>query len=226
MSAGFLQNVTPDAKLILLYREPIARAWSGYRFESQIKGNSAGETTFLERHSAAVKALNNTELEKARSIGADAVRRGPGSAWGLQGCFGLRGFGPISPNHVKSVFASASVTSSHYAKIYEEFSARFGSDKLLLVSFEELCQNTEGVLRRIFRFIGVDDQVPLPDLGKSMPEDMDMIQIDKSATRKSAEVSEEDRAILAAYYEPHNQRFAKILGRPIDDLWGFDAREK
>merc|ERR1712232_1459107 len=116
--------------------------------------------TFMERHSKGVESLTAPEIKQVEDIGAGLTKRGPGTACTWQGLWGLCGLGPIPPKYPQVCQHIASPASGHYADICEEYVKRFGRDRLLLVSFEDLCENTELVVRRVFRFIGADDQVP------------------------------------------------------------------
>jgi len=219
-SASALHVMTPKAKIILVYRDPVERAWSGYRFLSKLRGHNVAQMTFIERFNDAVEKLSSIQAREAKVLGSKLQAQGPGSAWTFQGLWGLRGMGPLPRAYVENVFGSAPAASGHYAEICEEFAASFGRDNLLVLSFEELCYNTESLVRRVFTFIGADEMVPLPDLGKSMPEDGDLVVVDKNATRATEDLSTDDRHVLEAYFEPMDQRFATYLGVTPNTFWG------
>jgi Sulfotransferase family len=61
---------------------------------------------------------------------------------------------------------SAYVHRSMYALQLEPFEARFGADRVEVVSREELKADREGTMRRVFRFAGVDDAFSSPQFSR------------------------------------------------------------
>ena len=55
---------------------------------------------------------------------------------------------------------------SRYAEQLPPFFDLFGKDHVLVHLYDDLCQDADGVIRSTLAFLGVDDDVPLPPLGR------------------------------------------------------------
>jgi len=202
-AAAFISHVSPKAKIIFVCREPVERLWSQYRFLSGIKGRpdtGAPLSVMLETERRLQNAL---EWDGAARL-AKALEKSSTSC-------------PVPPGLAGVVLRSSLLRAGRYADVLDAFHKRLGPDRCLFLPFSRLANDTEGAVRSIFRFLGVDDNVAMPGLGKMLPEDIDfVIHTDQAA---SSSMDEGVKAELAAYYEPLNLKFAAALGLSPSELW-------
>ncbi len=84
----------------------------------------------------------------------------------------------------------------------ESYVDLFGKDNVLIVGFRELKQDSEAVVRRCFDFLDVEYKCP---------KDSGEFEI-KNQRSYPAKLSDEDRERLVKFYEPHNKRLFEYLG--------------
>lgn len=189
LAAAFIKWMTPKAKIIFCWREPVSRAWSMYKFKSSIAGREEYGKTLKEIYQLEMKWINNGEMwAQMKSAAAD-----------LDG-----GFLPVKipPSLTTAVIQTAMLRGGHYAEIYRAFQS-FG-DNLLLVKFSDFEKDPVKVMRGIFEFLALDSSIPLPDLKKVLPEEvLDYVVMNP---KQSHQLSKEDRGMLEDYYKGMLQR--------------------
>ncbi|CAE7034843.1 unnamed protein product [Symbiodinium natans] len=89
-----------------------------------------------------------------------------------------------------------------------EFHKRFDPKNMLLLRFKDpsnlailadFAEDTEGTVRRVFKFLGLQEDVPLPDLKTIRPEDVMEIELEKESRTKK--LSAEDQELLERHFE-------------------------
>jgi hypothetical protein len=202
VAAAMIHQFTPNAKVIFCYREPVDRAISMYKFVSRLQGTPFYGRTFKQVYDDEI-ALHQSSTQAA--TGQLAADLDAGRSVTIQEDFS------------KCMLRQSILRPGHYADIMSAFESRLGPEQCLKISFTDFKKDTPGVVRRIFRFLGVKD-IELPELSKVMPEDvMDHMRVDAVST--SSELSGEERDLLENYYRERNEEFAKISGAKVTDLW-------
>jgi hypothetical protein len=94
----------------------------------------------------------------------------------------------------------------HYAEQLERYRAVFPAEQLLVLGSDDLFDQPEQTLRRVFEFAGVDPSFTVADL---------------EARNTGHNRTEADPGIVAEledYFRPHNERLYRLIGRNLG--WG------
>jgi len=105
----------------------------------------------------------------------------------------------------------------HYADILREVYKHFEARNVLVVRFADVVEHTERTVREIFDFLGLEQDVELPDLRQIKPEDI--MEMTLEAPEHAQQLSKEDRAFLETYFQARNEDFAAMMGTSVADLW-------
>ncbi|CAE7343617.1 Pol [Symbiodinium pilosum] len=201
LASALYKQATPNAKIILSCREPCAAAFSLYKMRRRIKGRGEYGMTFRDFYnlecSWKATGLLNEEMRMAQELDAGCCPRLP-DRWG------------------ECVTASL-LRGYHYAEILQAFRARFDSHNILVIRFKDLVEDTEGTVRRIFEFLGLEKDVYLPDLKKLSLEDVMDFQLEDEGP--GAVLPPEDKELLEEYFKVRNEQFAAMMAKPLTDLW-------
>ncbi|CAJ1390964.1 unnamed protein product [Effrenium voratum] len=212
-ASALFRRLTPKAKIIVAYREPVEAAWSMYQFRSRIKGRFDFGWTFQQIHSLEMKLARSSCWAEMDAL-ADTLDESDASS-------------DVSVR-ITSDMAFHGVNSSmlrphRLADVVTEFESRFGRSNLLLVPFtvpqRAIVSDMENTMRRIFDFVGLDaERVELPPL-KVQPEDvMDMLVMSPAKNGCQA-CPEEAKRLLTAYYGEQKRKFTDLTG----DTFGVPA---
>lgn len=166
-------TLVPKAKLIVLLRNPVNRAYSHYRYEV---GKGREMLPFKEA----------IEREEERLREAKAV-----SGNGDDG----------SINHRRYAYLARGI----YIDQLENWMRYFPREQMLAIKSEDYFRNPSGELRRVFGFLGIPDWDP--PIGHHESESYE--PMDRSTQQR-----------LREYFEPHNQRLYRFLGRDL----GWDGK--
>lgn len=93
-----------------------------------------------------------------------------------------------------------------YREQLERYWQRFSKEQLLILNSEAFFENPEQVLRKVFRFLGIDEKFEVADLKPR--------NVASNRTDVDAEVYE----YLQDYFEPHNEELFAELGERFP--WG------
>ncbi len=216
-----IREALPDARLIALLRDPIERVHSHW-WHRYSRGE---EPLGFEDAIAADRA----RIERGEGFhGEEGARR-----W----CAGLY------PNSVATRHR-ALLDLGFYAEQIERYRSLFAASQVEVVFYEDLKADLPGVMRRLFSFVGVDPQVPLADtshrnvrreavrgpgaarlfrwartlqLRRVVPPGLRAplrrLLPEREAVRPP--LAPATRAGLVAYYEPHNARLERLVGRSL-----------
>lgn len=165
-----LHALLPSAKLIVLLRDPVRRAYSHYWHERD-KGR---ETLDFE---AAVDA------EPGR---VEAAHRGLAD-------------GTLDRSREHQHFSY--LARGRYAEQLERWFAVHPPERFHIVRFEDLARDPLAVLDATLAFLG------LPPAGP--------VSLEARNTRRYPPMAEATAARLRVYFEPHNRRLERLLGRPM-----------
>ncbi|CAE7797296.1 NDST2 [Symbiodinium sp. CCMP2592] len=162
LAAALFHRLTPKAKIIMSYRDPVEAAWSMYKFRSRIKGRFDFGWTFDQMFKmeadldASPSWAHMDTLAAALDAGASSVT--------------------ITPQMGSCGVNSTLLRPQRVADVLEAFESRFGRENVLLVDFADLAADAQQTVRRIYDFLGVESTIELPPLHKVEPEDvLDMV---------------------------------------------------
>ncbi|CAJ1356031.1 unnamed protein product [Effrenium voratum] len=201
LAAAMYKQLTPNAKIILSCREPCSGVFSMYKMRSRIKGRGEHHLSFRDMYDLEMGLSTSVEWQNLEDLAA-ALDRNESVA--------------ITLGLARCVLCSSMIRGFHYADILLEFYRRFKPENVLIIRFKDLAADTESTVRRIFSFLDLPD-IPLPDLTTIQPQDVMDIALEEEA--QTAELSQADRSLLEAYFQVRNQDFAKLMGKPLEELW-------
>lgn len=215
-----IREALPEARLVALLRDPVERVHSHW----------------WHRHSRGQEPLGF-----AAAVEADRARIERGE--GFEGDEGARrwkaGLYRDSPSTGHRVLLDL----GFFAEQIERYRERFPAERIRIVLQEDLAADLAGVMRGLFGFLGVDPEVPVTDasprnvrgdrvrspaarralfaaralgLRRLVPPGLRRRQraiFERSAQR--APLDSGLRRELVAYYEPHNARLERLLGRDL-----------
>jgi len=223
--AARIAATVPDARLIVLCRNPVDRAVSAWRHNVRLGAEPLPFSAAVDK--------NLRRLQQGDTLQADdSVRRyleigaREGNA-GLQREYGFY------------------VEPGHYAEHLERYRALFGADRLLLLFFDDLVADPSAVTARAVSFLGLPahplrDSRPqneatspgaarlnsliagLPGVRLLSPELRTRVRAmvgragKRAAAVAPAPVDPAALRRLGDYYRPHNRRLAEVSGRDLD----------
>ena len=214
-----IRRECPEARHVVMVREPASRAFSHWWMEW-----TGGRET-LRFDEAMDRAAD--EIERGLTFDApDGEER-----WGEFLDAYLRGGGVT--------WRSGYLAQGFYATQIERYRALFGADRVRVVFQDDLARDPESVVRDLWRFLGVDAEVPLGDRGTVnqastragrrverllgatglqhlVPRGARVAMkrlLARLGTRES--LPDEARRRLADYYAPHTRRLAALTGRDL-----------
>eukprot|EP00746_Dinoflagellata_sp_MGD_P043696 gnl/MRDRNA2_/MRDRNA2_206267_c0_seq1.p1 gnl/MRDRNA2_/MRDRNA2_206267_c0~~gnl/MRDRNA2_/MRDRNA2_206267_c0_seq1.p1 ORF type:complete len:355 (+),score=63.91 gnl/MRDRNA2_/MRDRNA2_206267_c0_seq1:85-1149(+) len=202
-SSAWIKRVTPDAKVICVYREPVERLWSYYQFVSKIKGHPDAGVS-LPDILQAEKSLCDAPAWGALDRLTESLEAGAACV-------------EIPADLAKTVIKCTYLNGGRYGDVLREYHERQGRSNVLFVPFQDLCKETETTVRKIFKFLGVDDTIPLPQIDSIKPEDYQWVI--HEGTSATVELDESLKAELMSYYEKSNLEFAAGLNVDVSRLW-------
>ena len=91
-----------------------------------------------------------------------------------------------------------------YKAQLDRYFGLFPQSQIMIIKSEELFSRPEEVTREVFRFIGVEDNVAIPD--------MDAANVGNTCGGADEAVVR----YLDDYFRPHNRALCELLGRPFD----------
>lgn len=202
----------PDARLIAMVRDPVARAFSSW-WMLHVRGMEP----------LAFDDAIDAELAQA----ADALSP---EAWRRQ----LHALAAGAPIVVRTYLAGG-----RYASNLAPYFELFGRDQVRVVFSDELARDTETVIRSLWHDLGVRDDVPIPDTGRvnerigsgarpvlrflqasglmrlraAVPESL-RNRMKKYLSRAGAapRLSADSRRRLVEWFEPETEALERVLG--------------
>lgn len=196
-----MAETVPDARLIVVLRDPVGRAHSHYWMQ---------QAKFPDRHG--FEELVRAEIADPEGFAA------PGA-------------------HHRYLHKSL------YLPQLQHLTERFPRERLLVLLFEELRADPEGVVRQVFRFLGVDDTVVPDNLGANVNPTRPVRSIRlrramlrfkawKRLPRRVADTVDrlnrrpgyppldpDLRRDLDAWFAQHDADLARWLGRDLSTWW-------
>ena len=86
-----------------------------------------------------------------------------------------------------------------YCSQIEEYYNYFPKENIIFIESNELKNNFEATLKRLFNFLEVPfEDVPLKESNKSRVESLDLI---------------EEKKVLTDFYKPYNEKLFELLGK-------------
>jgi Sulfotransferase domain len=171
-----VKQAVPGAKLIILLRDPVERAFSHYRMN--VKDGT--ETLSFEDAVLSEHRRIRDDVERMKS---DRLYTG------------------------RDYRLFSYINRGFYDEQLKRWLKHFPSEQMLVLKSEELFGNPAPVVERVFRFLGVDPDVP--------------IEYDGRNEGRPGNISPETRARLRAIFAPHNVNLSVIAGP--DFCWDDDS---
>tara|TARA_B100000029_G_scaffold103718_1_gene94261 strand:+ start:9317 stop:10213 length:897 start_codon:yes stop_codon:yes gene_type:complete len=163
----------PNMKLIVMLRNPIDKSLSHYhlakRNNHKLLKKDGKIMSFDEVVDKDIKFLSNLDMNN------------------------------LDENYFRNVITKTFLGRGFYAQFFNEWFKVFSRKQFLILSTEELADQTQNVLKQIFRFLNI-------------PE-MDIPDIQKHNTGKYDSMNENTRHKLAEFFHEHNQNLYKLLDR-------------
>ena len=186
----------PDARIVMLLRNPVDRAYSHYWHDLRRQE--------LARHDRGVHATFEEAIANERPyifahlIGGDAPRMFKEN-WGKRLAYVRRG---------------------EYMDQIEPFLEAYGRERLHIMLLDDFAADRESSLRDLFGFLGV-----WRGAARRIPSDVHANRYRRPDVEGRMQVSayvpmsEETRAAMVEHYRPYNERLAALLGRDLSG-WG------
>jgi hypothetical protein len=185
-----IHALAPNAKLIVILRDPVHRAFSHWWHRASRRLEPLSFEAAIED--------NLRRLEDGRFLEdtPEAARLWPEELYPGTGRT-RRGF------YLELGF---------YCRQLERYLSLFPRDRLQVVLTEELDGNEERVTRALWSFLGVSSEPSLSDPARR--------KVARPAARDGAgfarpTLAEQTAGDLARYFAPHNAALARLLGRPL-----------
>lgn len=223
-----IAEALPDARLVALLRDPVERAHSHW----------------WHRHSRGEEPLGFEE-----AVAADRARIDRGERF--EGQEGARRWREGLYPHSVATRHRALLDPGFYAEQIERYLALFPRERLHVILYDDLARDPEGVLRALFRFLGVDEDAAVADtrprnvrreairspgsarlfrmartlqLRRVVPAPLRPVLrglLPERPARMPA-LASGTRRELVAYFEPHTRRLETLLDRDLD-AWRREA---
>lgn len=218
-----IRESLPDARLIVILRDPADRAFAAWWM----------------RYSRGFESLG---FEDALEANLDRIRRGLN--W--EGAEGERrwraGLEPGPGPYLRST--PTYLESGYYDQHLARFQALFPEEQMRVLLMEDLKRDAEGVIRSLWAFLGVDPEVPLDSVRPRQPHlppaavpvyrIARMLRIDHRVPepirfavisllgrlRPRPRMSEETRRWLRAHFAPEVERLERRIGRDLSHWKG------
>lgn len=214
-----IRRECPEARHVVMVREPASRAFSHWWME----WTGGRETLPFEQ--AVARAAD--EIERGLTFDApDGEAR-----WGE--------FLDTYLRRRRVAWRSGYLAQGFYAGQIERYRALFGDDRVRVVFQDDLARDPEAVVRDLWRFLGVDPEVPLGDRGavneastragrrlqrlvrattlhRHVPPRMRHAAnrlLSRIGTR--AKAPEDTSVWLTHYFRDHNRHLARLTGRDL-----------
>ncbi len=206
-----IRESLPDAKLIVMLRDPVARCYSHW-WDRQSRGKEP-----LPFRRALDANLRDLEVE-GRFVGREGERR-----W-------LAGLSPDKRFSTVRTFLDA----GHYATHLSRYLALFPREQIGVFWLEDLIADPAAVLAAVWRFLGVSDSAPVPSVHRNAAMSASAAAAWRVMFRNRLHyvvprrvrhwirdtlsewggrppMDDADRAWLSDYYAPHDERLRTLL---------------
>ncbi|GBG26797.1 Heparan sulfate glucosamine 3-O-sulfotransferase 4 [Hondaea fermentalgiana] len=186
-----LRSVAPDARLVVILRDPVERAFSHFQMTRDMTGTPdqlrrrgvVADKTFEE-----LIAEDLARLESTGTLDAD-----------LDDVDGDRFEEEYLCTAPMTHGGHSYVGRGFYALQIERWLQVFPREQFLFLRLDRLAANTQAEMARVFRFLGL----PPARIADTKPKN----------TRAYSPIDAETRARLEAIYAPHNDRLVRLLGK-------------
>lgn len=183
---------TPNAKMIVVLREPAARAISQYSFNRQ----RGGERSKLVREFSSMEAMLALESsDLARELWTRLETLPPDDPLPALASDGATSSATL-------LFNASLRRRGEYARQLEPWLAHFPRSRFLILSAEELRTSPQAVLDEVTAFLGIS-RLALPRLSAS--------EANRTPTQAKVTVEPATRQHLAQHFAPHNEALAALL---------------
>uniref|UniRef100_A0A7S4ILP2 Sulfotransferase domain-containing protein n=1 Tax=Vannella robusta TaxID=1487602 RepID=A0A7S4ILP2_9EUKA len=243
-------STLPEAKVIIMARNPVDRMYSEFWFRASLKSNSHSSKQNQDSFASCIR----TELKKMEYCGVLDVARNLtlssitefnscvktiGSKATRDRCKAPEYEGMCVPTEGAGFCVNKAVANSFYAAQILSWQELYG-DRLLVVNSDEFYAHTPSVMNRIADFIGLDefDWEPItkqafnivspkanPDAHVVSNNHGGLFVGEMSADKTSSypPLDKELRAEFENFFDPLNQALTKLIGQP--DFWSYSYKD-
>ncbi|CAN0035859.1 unnamed protein product [Scytosiphon promiscuus] len=194
----------PHAKIVFALRDPVARAWSDFRFMWSFYQNSGGFAT-----------VTKNSLDKTRECFEGHLDEDPRPF-----DFGDGGAGQLAVSRgddeaIRHFYSACSTAKDsgqlvrkgiYYYQVLHWFRV-FGRDNVMVVDSADLKSRQKETVEEVYRFLGL---CPI-DVSKLEPENVTQ----SHKIPAGMQITEESFKALQDFYEPFNKKLYKLLGRDL-----------
>ncbi|KAL8602837.1 hypothetical protein ACOMHN_056331 [Nucella lapillus] len=181
--ATFIRHVFPQARVVLILRNPVDRLYS--RFLANVP-----YVYEYENHTA---ALFHTFVTKAVQM--------------YQECFGRMSIRHCAYNSTLYSSSVVRLSEGMYSVFVEDWVRVFSRDQILLLKFEDYVTDTHTHLATVYSHLGVD---PIDDVSVLKLAELPVVRKGKTRADKGYMLPE-TISMLIDFYEPFNLRLAELL---------------
>jgi len=187
-----LKAACPYAKIIVILRNPVQRAWSHYRMTADV--TNASTEQLLRRGSVQGKSFSQVieadlQLLRDSKIDADLTIPSEFEAAYLSG---------LPSGHGSHSYVGRGL----YALQIELMLQVFARNQIIFLKLEDLARDVNVQMRRVFKFLEVE---PITIADPKKHNERGTVNSEKSTEDKSTLTK------LGEYYEAHNNRLQKLL---------------
>lgn len=186
-----LSLYSPNAKLVLLLRDPIERAYSAWNmFRKYAKGSGKTPEGLMMENEDERNGVMSL-LERDSYPGFSEIIREEIESMGNDDC-------PMEPSFVRRGL---------YVDQILEYFKYFDSNQMCVIESRELRNDTNRVLGEVVDFLGLESY----DWGKGQS-----LRRKEHVGVYQSVLYNEDREYLSEFYRPYNERLYSLLGRKFD----------
>lgn len=221
--ADRIKQHIPNAKLILCFRNPMDRTFSSWLMQ---RGMGVEKAAFRDAVDINIKQLDYVTLEGTK--GAETWNSSVGNF-------------DIGESRLRTY-----IQAGCYADIIKSYEERFGSSQIKVIFMEDLKNDFDGTMKKLFSFLGVDDSFVVPNkevvnfyfdrkankvsnkiigikgtrfLAKRIPKGIKNIFKNKWRVKETPKISDEDRQYLwDKIFKANVAELEKMTGRDLS-IW-------
>lgn len=175
---AWVRRLIPRARLILIIRNPVDRAWSA--------------TRRVISKMAAVQGITFDEMDDSEFINYMLNEWAYRPERGMAGAF------------------EPGLLEGQYSRVIGNWLAQFDEEQLLIVFFDEISRDPDGLLGKVCRHIGVDASL--------LPKQEIQKVVNANPTHR---IPERFRTFLVELYADEMQFLQDRFGKEIDAAWGW-----
>ncbi|XP_045177424.2 carbohydrate sulfotransferase 15-like [Mercenaria mercenaria] len=187
----YIKHLTPNAKIIIIFRDPVTRLFSDFLHEMKIRGRLHSSSKMIAKmfHKQTLALMDAYETCFKR--------------FSMRRCL----YNETLPKQLqkKSIILAESFRAGFYAFYMQELLSVFRKDQILTVHMGQYLTRTKQTLANTFKFLNMS---PLSSRKMS-----DILKLTVANTAKSdATMYKKTKDLLYTFYKPYNKKMASLMG--------------